>query len=233
MSKIAVSHSRLEDFEACPLLFREKYITKTVKFVKNIAMERGDAIHKALERNAVRAMYNQDPVANVPYPLGNQVVLDTHPIIKAFVNRHPMIATEEKSAFNDKWKLVDFFAKDAFFRSIIDLEGRTQLHGGVANVIDYKTGKYNENKSQLKRYNMVMLLKYPEIESATSTLLFVDHKRNSPPVTTFRSGLKDLVHDIEERAETIQIAKERDDWPPTQNWKCRFCGVVDCKYARR
>jgi hypothetical protein len=161
------------------------------------------------------------------------VVIDTHPILVAFVDRHPMVATEEKNAFDEKWKVRDYFAKDVFFRSVIDLEGRTDLKGGVANIIDFKTGQYNENEKQLKLYNMVALLKYPEITSATSTLLFVDQKRNSPPVTTPRSELKSMLHEVEEQSELIQISIERDEWPATQSWKCKWCAVDSCKYARR
>lgn len=226
MSKIALSYSRISDFQCCPLLFREKYITKTVKFEQNEAMKRGEKIHSALERNVYRALSGQPPV-------GEPVVLQTHPIIKAFVDRHPQIATEEKSAFNDQWKVRDFFAKDVFFRSIIDLEGITELKGGVVNIIDFKTGQYNTNEEQLKLYNMVALLKYPDITAATSTLLFVDQKRHSPPVTTVRSELKSQIHEVEEQSEAIQISVERDDWPATQNWKCRWCAVDTCRYARR
>lgn len=226
MTKIALSYSRISDFNTCPLLFREKYINKTVKFEQNEAMKRGEKIHSELERNVYRALYKQDPV-------GEQVVLDTHPIIVAFVNKHPMVATENKSAFNEKWKPRDYFAKDVFFRSVIDLEGRTETKGGVANIIDFKTSKYNENTEQLKLYNMVALLNYPEIESATSTLLFVDHRRYSPPVSTHRSQLNSQLHEVKEQSEAIQIALERDDWPAMQNWKCKWCAVDTCRYARR
>ena len=226
MTEIALSYSRISDYNSCPLLFREKYINKTIKFEQNDAMIRGEKIHKALERNVYRALHGKEPA-------GEQLVLDTHPIIKAFVRRHPRIGTEIQSAFNRKWELVDYFAKDVFFRSVIDLEGVTEVRGGVANVIDFKTGQYNENKEQLKLYNMVALLKYPDIDSATSTLLFVDHKRNSPPVTTTRAELEDQIHEVEEQSEAIQISLEQDYWPPTKNWKCRWCAVQDCRYARR
>ena len=226
MTKFALSYSRLSDYDTCPLMFREKYINKTLKFEQNAAMKRGEEVHAALERNVYRALHRQDPV-------GEQVVIDTHPILVAFVDRHPMVATEEKNAFDEKWKVRDYFAKDVFFRSVIDLEGRTDLKGGVANIIDFKTGQYNENEKQLKLYNMVALLKYPEITSATSTLLFVDQKRNSPPVTTPRSELKSMLHEVEEQSELIQISIERDEWPATQSWKCKWCAVDSCKYARR
>jgi hypothetical protein len=226
MTKIALSYSRIFDFDTCPLLFREKHITKTVQFIQNEAMKRGKKIHSALERNVYRALSGQPPV-------GEKVVLDTHPIIAAFVDRHTHIATEEKNAFDAKWKVRDYFAKDVFFRSVIDLEGRTELTAGVANIIDFKTGQYNSNEEQLKLYNMVALLKYPDIEAATSTLLFVDQKRNSPPVTTVRAQLKSQLHEVEEKSEAIQISVERDDWPAKQNWKCKWCAVENCRYARR
>ena len=226
MTKIAISYSRLADFKNCPLLFREKYITKSIKFQPNAAMERGSAIHKSLERNVVRALHDKPPV-------GDRVVLDTHPIIEAFIAKHPIITVEEKTAFNDKWQQREYFDKDVFFRSVIDLEGRTLEKNGVVSIIDFKTGKYNESKEQLKLYNMVALLKYPEAVSASSALLFVDQKRSSPVLTTNRSSLKDCIHEVMEQSEAIQIADQKDDWPAQKCFQCRWCGVHDCRYITR
>ena len=91
------SWSRLTDFEACPLLFKEKHITKSVKFVTNAATERGKTVHLQLEREALRAGYSDEPA-----------VLNTAhvwPIIKSFVKVHDEVFIEEEIAL----KYCDIF----------------------------------------------------------------------------------------------------------------------------
>lgn len=228
MTPIAWSYSRLSDFENCALLFKHKYILKTIKFVPNAATERGSKLHKQLERNAVRAGYGTAPV-------GDKEVLEAHPIVQAFIDRHPQIFVEQQWAFNRYMKPTTYFAKDVWLRVICDLVGLTVANdtGGEASIIDWKSGKYKPSLDQIRIQNIAALKFWPQISSATSALVFIDHKRSAPPLTTYREDLADEIHEFKDRAEAIQIAVERDDFPPTSFWGCRWCGVEDCRYCRR
>ena len=225
---IAWSYSRLSDFENCPLLFKHKYILKTIKFVPNAATERGSKLHKQLERNVVRAGTGQAPV-------GDPEVLAAHPIIEAFVEVHPQIFIEDKMAFTKRMRPTGYFDKDVWLRAVFDLGGLSSTHnaGGSASILDWKTGQYRPNKDQVLLYNMCALKFWDQIESVTSALVFIDHKKSAPPVTTTRDQLADLIDEFSDRAEAIQIAEQKDDWPAQKYWGCRFCGVNDCRYVKR
>ena len=137
--------------------------------------------------------------------------------------------------FTRKMKPVDFFAKNVWLRAIVDLAGLTSStdKGGNISVIDWKTGQYRPSEDQVTLYNVAALCQWPQAESSTSALVFVDHKRSAPPVTTHRSELPGIIEDYAERVEAIQIANEKNEWLPTQYWGCRWCGVTDCRYVGR
>jgi len=231
MQKIAWSYSRLTDFENCPLLFQHKHILKTIKFVANEAMERGKKIHQALEHNTVRAIHGREPVPGE--------VAHVQPIINNFVRNHQEILIEEKITFDQHLNETSWFSKDAWFRAVIDMVGRTNITNDgttqeqTVSIIDWKTGQYRPSTDQLKLYNMAAFLKWSQVQQVTSALVFVDHKKSSPPLTTSRLELQDLVQEFGDRSEAIQIANEKDDWPAKKCFQCRWCGVADCQYINR
>lgn len=223
---IAWSYSRLEDFESCPLMFQHKYILKTIKFKPNSAMERGKTVHGQLERETIRASYNAVPA--VP------AVAHVWPIIKAFVGMHGEVLVEEELAFKRNLTPCAWFDKDTWLRAKIDAVGRVNplsiYADQVISILDWKTGKYRINEDQLRLYNMVAMLRWDKTASVSSSLLFVDQQQSSPPLTSTRQDLKDLLDEFGDRSEMIQIANERGDWPAQKSYKCSWCGVITCKH---
>ena len=194
----------------------------------NAATERGSKLHKQLERNVVRAGNNLPAT-------GDPQVLSAHPIIQAFVDQHPQVFIEHKMAFTKKWKPVGYFDKDVWLRAVLDLTGIASAtdEKGPISIIDFKTGQYRPNEDQVRLYNLCALKFWPKASSVTSALVFIDHKRSAPPVTTTREQLPDLVDEYCDRAEAINIAVEKDHFPAQQCFQCKWCGVVDCRYVGR
>ena len=223
------SYSRLSDFESCALRFQHKYILKNIPFVTNEAMEQGKAKHKMLERDTVRAINNK--------PSACPDVAHVFPIIQSFVAKHPIVSVEQQWAFNQKLKPVDWFAKDVMFRAIVDMVGRTNVKSReidqTASVIDWKSGQFRLSEDQLKIYNMSVLLQWPQVISSEAALVFIDQKKISPVLKTPRSHLDGIVDEFMDRSEAIQIAVQKDTWPATQCFQCRWCEVQDCQYIRR
>ena len=226
---MAWSYSRLSDFETCALRFQHKYVLKTIKFVTNKAMEEGKKKHAMLEREVIRAGGGKTSAC--------PEVEHVFPLIKGFVNKYSAVSTEQQLAFDHKMNPTDWFAKDVWFRAIIDVVGRTnvetKLQNQMAAVIDWKTGQYRPTTDQLRLCNLAVMLKYPLVIESTGALVFVDHKKSSPPVTTPRHQLSFLVDEFSDRSEAIQIALQRDSWPATKCFQCRWCEVQDCQYIRR
>ena len=230
MTKMAWSYSRLSDFENCRLLFQHKYILKTIKFVENEAMRRGSEVHKQIERNVVRESHAKDQV-------GDSVVMGVAPMVTAFVANHQEVLMEEELAFTVGLKSVSWFDKKVWFRAKMDLVGIVNPFSiyadHIASVLDWKTGQYRPNKDQLKIYNMATMLKWQSTKRVSSALVFVDQKRSGPPLISTRHDLPGLIDEFSDRTEAIQIAVERDMWPATPCFQCRWCGVQDCKYCKR
>lgn len=224
---IAWSHSRLMDFEACPLMFREKHVVKSIKFEPNDNMKRGTERHKMLEREVIRATYKDEPA--VPE------VAHVWPIIKSFTSAHQEVIVEEQLCFTKSLKSVDWFHKDAWLRIKMDVIGRvnpySKLSDQTVNIIDWKTGQYDVNDDQLKLYNLGAFLKWQYTMDVSSVLVFVDQQRTSPIYKSNRVwDMQNLLNEFCDRSEAIQIAEERDTWPAQPNRKCRWCGIMSCNY---
>ena len=232
MDKIAWSWSRIDMFEACRLLFQHNHILKTVKFVQNAAMIRGELIHKKLERNVVRIMNKQPPIEGKP---GDTNVLHVTPIIQQFVANHPGIYMEEEVTLTDRWKPTGWFSKDAWLRAKMDLIGIANplaKRGQIMSILDWKTGAVRDSPGQLRLYNLVALKKWPIVDSVSSVFCFVDHSKFGKQVTSTRDDLYALEQEFGERQEAIQVAAARNYWPPTKNFRCQWCNINDCQFVR-
>lgn len=227
MDKIAWSYSRLTMFESCPQLFLQTHLKKTIKFVENAAMKRGSEVHKQLERNVARAMSGMPGVG--------EDVIHVQPIIDGFVAGHADVRVEEELTLTSELNKTTWFAKDAHIRAKLDLVGianpLSKLQDWRVSTLDWKTGQVRDEPSQLKLYNMVVMLVWPLTQTVTSAFVFVDHKVCSPPVTSTRLELHHLIDEFCDRAEAIQIAAEKDHWPAIKNFRCKWCSVNTCQYV--
>ena len=229
---IAWSHSRLMDYEACPLMFHEKHIAKTVPFVTNKAIERGKLVHAGYERAAI-SMVHGSPVSPT------ELTAPAFPMLQAFQAAHEKLFIEEEWAWRQDLSVCSWFDKDAWLRVKIDLAGRVGpksiLQNEKYSVIDWKTGQYNvkeESLSQLRLSNIAVLMRNLNADVAESVFVFVDQKKTSPIIRTTRAQMSATFDEFCERAEAIQISEERDLWPPKKNWKCKWCGVRTCKHHK-
>ena len=226
---MAWSHSRLSDFELCALRFQHKYILKTIPFVENKAMTEGKEKHLMLERDTVRAINGK--------PSACPKVAHVFPIIQGFVAKHQAVAVELELAFDQKMNPCSWYDKETWFRAKVDMVGRTnvtsKLQNQQASVVDWKSGQVRVSEDQLKIYNMAVLLNWSGVISSTAALVFIDHKKSSPPLFTPRHQLSFLVDEFSDRSEAIQIAVQQDSWPATKCYQCRWCEVQDCKYITR
>lgn len=70
--KYALSHSRLSDFNQCPLKFKLKYIDKAVNFqmdaTKSPHLVRGGNVHKALENYIIKVNAGEQNISESSLP---------------------------------------------------------------------------------------------------------------------------------------------------------------------
>lgn len=226
---IAWSYSRLSDFENCRLLFKNKYITKTIKFVPNAATDRGADIHDKLERNVTKAKYKKPQTFLEEGPISNAA-----PLIDWFVGNHRILFIEQQLAFTEGMQPTGYFDKNVWLRCVVDLAGIFGPDGTPQSltIFDWKTGQYRPNDDQVTLYNVCGMAHWPYTTHSTSTLIFVDHKKNSKPVTTKRADMDYVMEGYRERVEEMQIAVKRGIFDPSPCFHCGWCGVMDCRFNR-
>src|ERR1043166_6297651 len=108
---IALSHSRLSDFNQCRLKFRLKYLDKafpTEDMTKSPHLVRGANVHKSLENYVVKKRSGQE---NIP-PSSLPEVEGTKPMIDKIFESYDEVLPETKLAVNPEWHKVDWFDED-------------------------------------------------------------------------------------------------------------------------
>lgn len=232
MTRIALSHSRLSDFNQCPRKFHHKYIKKTPNFVEmddSPHLIRGSNVHKALENYLIKrnAGQNDIPVSTLPE------VESTKPFIEKLIGAYSTVLPEAQVSIDDTWKQVDWFSKESYYRAIFDV---IALREGAVFVGDYKTGKFREytptsGYGQLELSAGMALSLWPEIETVKTTYLYVDHRKTVS---------KDFNRSDSERL-VVWFNKEHDkvnaevNFDPKQNEFCKWCPAtkLQCQYARK
>ena len=231
---IGMSYSRLKIFETCRRQFELKFITKELPYVENAAMKEGSRKHKILERAALTLKKE----SNTVLPPSN--MSHVYPILISFNNSHDEIYPELDLAFRKDLSIGSWFGKDIWLRCKIDLLGVKRDAAGteyvhqndIVSIIDWKSGKVRVDIDQLRLYNIAALIKYSEAREAHSSLVFIDQKQSSKVVKTKREDIQLELNEFSDRFESVQIASERNSWPPSKNMFCNWCGanVLQCEY---
>jgi len=180
MSKImALSHSRINDFDQCPLKFKLKYITKAANFKfdgSSPHLVKGQKIHKYLEdfvndrKAGVEVNENSlDAVEN-----GKEITdryLDEYGVENCFA--------ELQLAVDVNWEPCDWFAPQTYMRAIVDFSAYGH-HKALA--VDYKSGKFTKYTpesgfGQLELTAGFIFALKPEIEVVNTSYAYVEHRK--------------------------------------------------------
>lgn len=222
---IALSYSRLSDYESCPLKFKAKYIDKDYPDdSNNPAFAKGNAVHSQLE-NYIN--YKKADEAEAPKlgTIANNVV----PIIDKLHDAcDGNIFAEKQIAVNQEWEKCDWFDPPHVvkYRAIIDMLAFVSSTELLIN--DFKTGKVREYEdgptTQLKLTAVMLFSLYPKIEKITTCYLFAEHKQ-TVKVTFTRDQLEDLRAPFDEAHAMVQSEKE---WAYKKNRYCNWCLYKEC-----
>src|SRR5210317_2264920 len=202
MSKAAPwSFSRIKAFEQCPKQFYHEKVLKQYPFKETDAMRYGTDFHKACE----------------------DYIGEGTPI--------PKKIDEQKLGLTADLEPCSFFAKDVWFRGIVDL-AIIDEETGVGWIIDYKTGKSAKyaDKGQLELMALTIFKHYPEVTKLNAGLLFVIAK--SLVKAEYEIDLQQLLWSkwLANYAK-MEKAFEVDVWNPKPSGLCkRHCQVVECPH---
>lgn len=233
--KLALSHSRLSDFNACPRKFQLKYIEKAKNMLiddaqKSVHLVRGQNVHKALEKYVIRVNAGEEGIAESSLP----EVENTKPYLAKLFTEYSQIIPEQQISINSDYQQVEWFAKESYWRAIFDL---IAIGESTAVIADYKTGKFKEYDAgptgygQLHLSALIGLSLMPHIESVECNYLYVDH-RKSIKYSFTPADLPKLRSHFD--AEHSKINNEVT-FDPTKNEYCTYCDATkaQCPYSKK
>lgn len=232
---IALSWSRLSDYQQCPRKFKLKYIDKNPLFkedgTKSIHLVRGSNVHKALENYVVAKTdpYNQ----YVPEVSSLAEVERTKPWIDNFLNNYDQVLPETQIAVNRNWERVEWFSSEAYYRAILDL---IALRPEDIFIGDYKTGQFRDydppdGKGQLHLAAAITLALWPTVPKVKVAYAYVDHKRVIDKDFTQEDRLPLISHfDAQSK-----IVNSDEEFRPKVNEWCKYCVATKalCPYSRK
>lgn len=225
MTTPAWSYSSLTLFDQCPRKYYHLRVVKDIVEPESESMRYGNELHKAAE------LHIKDGVALPPQFKFVQPYMEK---VKAIPGNK---LTEHKLGLRiDGGKIVPcgFFAKDVWFRGVIDLLSLDNMTN-VGYVIDYKTGKSSQyaDDLQLELMASLVFLHFGQIHKIKAGLMFVvakdfvTRKYEMQQKLTVFSKLDNILQRREKAYET-------GVFNPKQNFTCRgYCPVMSCPHNGR
>jgi CRISPR/Cas system-associated exonuclease Cas4 (RecB family) len=225
---IALSHSRLSDYQQCPRKFYIKYIAKEwPKESDSPHLIRGSNVHKALENYIIKKTVGAEglPASSLAE------VEQTKPFVDKVIDQFTNVYPEIQLCVDDKWNKVEWFSKQAYFRAIIDM---LALNPKKAFIGDFKTGKIHEYSGfggQLHLAALMVMKAFDKLEEVSIAYIYVDHKQ------TFRLDFtRDDLPKLEAHFdEQYQIVNADASFQPKINEFCKWCEATksQCQYSRK
>lgn len=215
MKKRAWSYSALDMFEKCRKKFYHLKVVKDVKEPDNQWQSDGKFIHDALFKYAIDG---------VPLPV--QIRHMQASADRALALPHDEKHGEMRLCLNEQLKPVDFFAKDAWVRAVLDLVLVLNKEK-MAFIVDWKTGKQKPGFDQLRLAAAILSRWMPEIDSFVVIYAWLKDNEFTRTVIT-KQELRQVWLDFMPRAAEIDKAEKTTDFPSNATPLCGYCPVSSC-----
>lgn len=185
------SYSKAEMAEVCPAQFRHKYVVKSETTTAGPSDAKvGIVAHEILERRVTgkpRAEARQAAAEKNPLTSDEQEMLKMlEDNMEHFLRRFDTfckaqgvtkILTEVKWGFTEDYRPTPFFAKDVYFRGVLDLGAITS--DATLFVLDHKSGiakdlgRDQKKRQQLQSYGVLAVPNLPEIGGVRAGIHFL------------------------------------------------------------
>ena len=212
------SYSSLNAFETCPRRFYLTRIAKVVQEPQTTATAWGNAVHKALE-DAVK---------------GSSPLTERYATYQLLVDKLKTTPgqkfTERKFGITNGYGPTTFFAKNVWFRGVIDL---TIDAGKTVHILDYKTGKVKEDGDQLKLFAAAGFAQHPHAQRIRTGYIWLAHDQLTRRDFD-RDELPTIWQEFIPRVQRMENAQAKNDWPARPSGLCRtWCpvGKANCSHC--
>jgi hypothetical protein len=217
MKPIPWSYTSLDDFVNCPRAYHAKRVEKSVVEHASEQMLWGSYVHKVFEDRI-----KLDKA--IPEELKQH-----ERFMQIQATRPGVIQTEQKIALNKQLQPTTFFAKDVWFRGVLDYNA---VSGRVATIVDYKTGKPHKKFSQLKLFALWIFAQYPDVQMVHTMYYWTTTETTTTEVYT-REQIRDLWRDFTPNLVQYREAFLANIWQPRPSGLCNgWCPVTSCEFWR-
>jgi len=252
--RMAVSHTRLDSFENCPLGFKAKYIDKVPEPKHYLALLGGLFAEwsKSYIDHLVESRQQSDLARGVSLleeqwknrgahkefkMLSEAVRFEARELVDSFLGSHTfeparVLGTELDVALRADWSVTDWFSKDAFFRAKLDLATLPASDNGkVVGITDYKTGfaawseEETKNSPQLRRYAVAMSSFMPDTDRFEVTLDFIRSGVVRGPYDFEPEVAEEEKASIVSISDRLEAAVKSGKWEPTPGAGCAYCPI--------
>lgn len=208
------SYSALTGYETCAKRFYHYNVVKDVREPESEQLRAGNALHRHFA-----ARIDQ----GTPLPLGFGMYEN---MLARIVAAPGIKYVEQKLAINYDFAPTTYFAKDVWFRTVIDL---AVIRGdNTATVFDWKDGKVKEDTTQLQLMAAAMFIHMPNLARVRSALVFVQHKQTERE-DFLREDQKEIWSEVLPRVRALDTARMTGVFAPQPSGLCRkYCQVVSC-----
>jgi len=230
---LSFSWTKIQDFEACPFMFKMKHIEKKVQET-NPLMIVGRVVHNAINiynRHCLNNKLEQDfeKWEECAYLALRQENLEAEhypevlEMVKNYASHHVValesaVGAEETIAINRKGEQVDWEAPDVFFRFMIDF---LQIAGDVAKITDYKAGwLMDAPRFQLEIYAWGVKQVYKHVSMFEIELDFVRHEWQK----TFTIEEDELATIEKKIMSKVFLIENETKFEPKLGKTCAYCG---------
>jgi len=224
---LALSWSRLNSYQQCPLKFHLQFISKSFPTEeKSIHLVKGEQLHKQLEDYVIAKN------GGAPMPLGfTAEIRETLPYVDKLFTLYDSVHPEAQVACDKDWNPTEWFDKSVAWRSIWDVVG---LKPQTCFIGDYKSGRiypYDSDFGQLHLSAAIALKRFKDVPEVNAAYIYIEHKKIIPIKVT-RTDLPQVIDHFEAEFEKVQMEKA---WDPTPNDNCKWCPATkgQCKYSRK
>ena len=215
------SFSALKMYENCPRRYMHQRVNKEVQDEGSDASKYGERIHEALELR----LRDQSPLTDETRKYESLCTAIERE------SKDGELFVEQKMTLNKNLTPTEWFAPDAWFRSVLDV---LMIHENQkkAFVLDWKTGKRRPDFTQMEIFALQVFKHYPEVDSVTSALVWLrDYKMDTQVYKREQSN--EMWAKIMTRINRIYESLEHDTWPPKPSGLCPWCPAKHiCDYAQ-
>ena len=213
----AWSYSQLKNFETCQRRYYHYQVAKDVTEPETSELRAGNDLHEAFDKR----------LRGIPLPLG----YGQFEVMLAKILAAPgETRSEQKLAFTEDFRPCGYFDKDCWFRGVTDC---AKTRKTSVTVFDWKTGKPNEDLTQMQLMAATIFIHMPHIERVKTGLVFVHH--NETITGEFvRDDWHEIWSDILPRVELLKQSRATNTFFPKPGGLCRkYCNVRSCEFYGR